>query len=124
MENTMTFKPNEGFKIQISGTDFEIESIYLRTRWARSLDGKTVEVQGNVYLSKDKFKQDENKTLAVDIVKIEDGESVAIPPMGNYGVHEVPENYDNNDLAFSQNVIIDELSKFLYNEIPPSTPEH
>lgn len=123
MENTMTFKPNEGFKILVSGTDFEIESIYLRTRWARSLDGKTVEVQGNVYLSKDKFKQDENKTLAVEIVKIEDGESVAIPPMGNYGVHQVPENYDNNDLAFSQNVIINELSKFLHNENPPSTPE-
>lgn len=119
----MTFKPNEGFKILVSGTDFEIESIYLRTRWARSLDGKTVEVQGNVYLSKDKFKQDENKTLAVEIVKIEDGESVAIPPMGNYGVHQVPENYDNNDLAFSQNVIINELSKFLHNENPPSTPE-
>lgn len=120
MQNNMTFKPKEGFKILVSGTDFEIESIYLRTRWARSLDGKTVEVQGNVYLSKDKFKQDETKTLAVDIVKIEDGESVAIPPMGNYGVHEVPENYDNNDLAFSQQVIINELSKFLHNETLPS----
>ncbi len=115
----MTFKPNEGFKILVSGTEFEIESIYLRTRWSRSLDGKTVEVQGNVYLSKEKFLQDETKTLAVDIVKIDTGDSVSIPPMGNYGVHEVPENYDNNDLAFSQQVIINELSKFLHNETPP-----
>ncbi len=120
MQNNMTFTPNEGFKILVSGTDFELPSIYLRTRWSRSLDGKTVEVQGNVYLSKDKFQQDENKTLAVDIVKIDTGESVAIPPMGNYGVHEVPDNYDNNDLAFSQQVIISELSKFLHNEILPS----
>lgn len=113
MQNNMTFKPKQGFKILVSGTEFEIESIYLRTRWSRSLDGKTVEVQGNVYLSKEKFLQDETKTLAVDIVKIDTGDSVSIPPMGNYGVHEVPENYDNNDLAFSQQVIINELSKFL-----------
>lgn len=123
MQNIMTFKPKEGFKILVSGTDFELQSIYVRTRWSRSLDGKTVEVQGNVYLSKDKFKQDENKTLAIDIVKIDTGESVAIPPMGNYGVHEVPENYDNNDLAFSKNVIINELSKFLHNETPTSILE-
>lgn len=116
----MTFKPNEGFKILVSGTDFELPSIYLRTRWARSLDGKTVEVQGNVYLSKEKFQQDETKTLAVDIVKIEDRESVSIPPMGNYGVHQVPNDYNNNDLAFSQQVIINEFSKFLHNEIPSS----
>ena len=113
MQNTMTFKPKEGFKILVSGTDFELPSIYMRTRWSRSLDGKTVDVQGNVYLSKDKFKQDENKTLAVDIVKIDTGESVAIPPMGNYGVHEVPENYDNNDLAFSQQIIKQQLSEYL-----------
>lgn len=109
----MIFKGKAGYKIQVSGTDFEIKSIYVRTRWSRSLDGKTVEVQGNIYLSKEKFQEDENKVLSVDIVEIKTGASVSIPPMGNYGVQEVPENYNNNDLSFSQYIIIQELSKFL-----------
>ena len=112
----MIFKPKTGFKIQVSGTDFEIESIYVRTRWSRSLDGKTVEVQGNVYLNKEKFQEDENKILSIDVFDTNTQKTIPIPPIANYGRHNVPENYDNNDLIFSQNVIIENLSNYLIPE--------
>lgn len=112
MEKNMTFKAKKGYKFLVSGTEFNVESIYVRTRWSRSLDGEKVEVQGNVYLSKEKFKENENNTLSVVVVELKTGNSINIPPMGNYGVHKVPADYDNNDLTFSHLIIISNFQSF------------
>lgn len=112
-EKQLKFKAKEGFKLTITGTNIELESIYMRTRWNRSLNGKKIEVQCNVYLSKEKFFENENKTLSVDIMNIESKEQVSIPPIGNYGIHSIPENYDQNDLAYSHQIVNNELLNYL-----------
>lgn len=108
-----TLKAKEGFKIMIQGTDFEIETIYVRTRFMRSLDGKQLEVQANIYASEDKFRQDERLVLSATVIKEDDDSITPLMPIGNYGFNNVPENYDNNDLDFSHQVVIGKLSEIL-----------
>lgn len=116
----LNFKAKEGFKIKIPSVEMEIPSIYCRTRWGRSIDGKSIEIQCNIYLSKEKFKkevedqtiQSGENTIAVRVTS-EKGELAKLPGSANYGVHRLPENYDNNDLAFTHAFIIKEFEKFL-----------
>lgn len=109
----INLKAKEGFKILVQGTDFELDMVYVRTRFVRSLDGKKLEVQGNVYTSQQKFKTNEQSVATVEIVKIEDSTSTPLPSIGNYGIAEIPVNYDNNDVVLSHEFVISKLSEIL-----------
>lgn len=105
-------KPKSGFKILVKGTDVELEEIYGRTSFSRALNGKKLMVQCNIYLSEQKFKESEKEVVYVEIIDTE-GKKTMIPPVGNYGDVDTPENYDNNDLALSNSFVVEKLSNAL-----------
>lgn len=116
----LIFKAKEGFRIEVAGVKLQIETIYCRTRWGRSLDGKKIEIQCNIYLNKESFQeeidnpllQESENTISVRVIN-EKNEIAKINGVDNYGLHELPQNYDNNDLKFTHEFMVNLFEPFL-----------
>jgi hypothetical protein len=58
--------PTTEQKIKISGTDIELQSVYLRLEFKARIDGIALELDAKTYLSKDKYSS--NEDISVEIV--------------------------------------------------------
>lgn len=117
----INLKAKDGFALKIKGTDYEVPTVYIRTRFTRDICGKKLEVQANIYLDENKYREDINNVVLVEIINLQDNSRQHLQPIFNLGTIVVPENHDENDLRLSHETIIQFFRDFL--EIPNNEVE-
>lgn len=92
----------ENAKIIIAGTDVQLESIYGRTRQFSNFSGKSMEVEWNTFMNKDKFKENENNVIFTSL------------QFGSIGTLPIPENYTGREYLIGLAFLADRLTSAGY----------
>lgn len=120
----LNMKAKEGFRILISGTDIELESIHIFTQFRRTKDSKKLQITAEIYQNEAMRKKlsaipnfsSKNEARGLISVEIENIESEVLIPMhalSNFGQIEIDKEFNNNDVAFSHHIVTDKLKEIL-----------